>query len=95
MRRKRGRKMIIYAPKYLRDIANEHPITERALKNIMFQARTAAAQGYFGVSDHWNNSVHKISSKAQREHIKSILITMGYTDVKIKKYSFSISWEER
>lgn len=87
--------MIIYAPSYLQKIANESPLTERALNNIMRQAHNAAQQGYFGVSDFWNNSIHKINSKAQREHIKSVLVIMGYTDVKIKKYSFSISWEER
>lgn len=86
--------MIIYAPQYFQKIANENPITERALTNIMRQARSAAVEGYFGVSKHWNNSVHKISSKTQREYIKSVLVTMGYTNVKIKKYSFTISWGE-
>jgi hypothetical protein len=85
--------MIIYTPKYLQKIATESPITERALANIMRQAHNAAAQGYFGVSNYWNNSIHKIRSKAQREYIKSVLIAMGYTDVKIKKYSFTIGWE--
>jgi hypothetical protein len=87
--------MIIYAPKHLQKIAKENPITERALANIMHKAHCAAIEGYFGVSDYWNDSVDKINSKAQREYIKSVLITMGYTDVKIKKYSFTISWEER
>ena len=87
--------MIVYTPEYLRKIADRSPLMERALANIMRQARNAAQQGYFGVSSSWNESIHKISSKSQREYIKSVLITMGYTDIKIKKYSFSISWEER
>lgn len=86
--------MILYSPKYLQKIAEENPITERALHNIMRRARLAAQEGYNGVSDYWDNSVHKINSKSQREYIKSILVTMGYTDVKIKKYSFTISWRE-
>lgn len=86
--------MIIYTPEYLREIANRSPLMERALTNIMHQARNAAHQGYSGVSSFWNDNIHKISSKSQREYIKSVLITMGYTDIKIKKYSFSISWEK-
>ena len=86
--------MIIYSPKYLQEIAKASPLIERALKNIMRQAHNAAQQGYDGVSDYWNNSVHKIHDKSQREYIKSILVTMGYTNVKIKKSSFAISWSE-
>lgn len=85
--------MIIYSPKYLQKIAKENSITEYALTNIMRQAYSAAQEGYSGVSNYWNNSVHKIDSKSQREYIKSILISMGFTNVKIKKYSFTISWE--
>jgi hypothetical protein len=86
--------MIIYSPKYLQKITKESPLIERALNNIMRQAYDAAQQGYDGVSNYWNNSIHKIHSKSQREYIKSILITMGYTNVKIKKSSFTINWGE-
>jgi hypothetical protein len=93
-RGRRGRRMILYTPKYLQKITEENPIVERALHNIMRQAHCAAREGYNGVSDKWDNSVHKINSKSQREFIKSVLVTMGYADVKIKKYSFTISWRE-
>ena len=87
------KEMILYTPKYLQKITEENPIIERALHNIMRKAYCAAREGYNGISDNWDNSVHKISSKSQREFIKSVLVTMGYTDVKIKKYSFIMSWK--